>query len=414
MQLDNGSQNLIDIFEKEGFTAYAVGGCVRDTLMGRPVSDYDIAVPCTPDVTENILSKNDIRYIETGLKHGTVTAIINSQPYEITTFRTESGYSDNRRPDSVTFVTNITDDLARRDFTVNAMAYNPRHGLVDEFGGRHDLKSKTLRTVGDADTRFGEDALRILRALRFASTLEFEVEYKTALSAIKNAPSLLNVAPERITVELQKLVNGNAFIPVLNRFSAALSVILPSVLEISKKQALDTLLILMQKLPHLLEFFLATCAIVAYGKKSEIHASDSEVFGHTTPSNQLKNKVNSLIKGFYFELLPNEVCIKKLLSVFEPETLNDIITLKLAFVSDTASLLQTRRILNHIVIDRQPYLVSHLAINGADVIALGFEGKRVGELLDIALDAVINNPNLNTKPYLIDFLKKLNLKEELL
>lgn len=408
MQLDNGSQNLIDIFEKEGFTAYAVGGCVRDTLMGRPVSDYDIAVPCTPDVTETILSKNDIRYIETGLKHGTVTAIINSQPYEITTFRTESGYSDNRRPDTVTFVTNITDDLARRDFTVNAMAYNPRHGLVDEFGGRHDLKSKTLRTVGDADTRFGEDALRILRALRFASTLEFEVEYKTAVSAIKNAPSLLNVAPERITVELQKLVNGNAFIPVLNRFSPALSVILPSVLKISKKQALDTLLILMQKLPHSLEFFLAACAIVAYGEKSEIHASDSEVFGHTTPSNQLKNKVKSLIEGYYFELLPNEACIKKLLSVFEPETLNDIITLKLAFTSDSASLLQTRRLLNGIVIDRQPYLVSHLAINGADVIALGFEGKRVGELLDIALDAVIDNPNLNTKPYLIDFLKKLN------
>ena len=396
MYLDSGAEKLINVFADAGFDAYAVGGCVRDSLMGRPVSDYDLAVPCPPQITEEVLSKNGIRFIETGLKHGTVTAVINLKPYEITTFRTEQGYSDNRRPDSVSFVTDITADLSRRDFTVNAMAYNPRLGLVDEFGGRHDLKAGVLRTVGDPDTRFSEDALRILRAVRFASTLGFEVEFLTARSIIKNSPSLLNVASERITAELEKFAAGQNSVAVLNRFAPALSHILPSVDKICEKHALDTALAIMQKLPRSLDFLLAMLALVAYSEKCEIHASENEIFGLIKPSKSLKNKVNALISNYNITLKADKAFIKQTLSKLPPDVLCDVITLKLAFNNDS-ELVKIKRLLSEIVNNNEPYLVSQLDIDGEDIIALGFEGKRVGELLQKALDLVISGEIKNDK-----------------
>ncbi len=151
MMTDNGAKKIIQLFKLHGYTAYTVGGCVRDSIMHRQVSDYDIAVPTLPAITEQILSKGGIHYIETGLKHGTVTAVVDGKPYEITTFRTDGKYTDNRRPDFVSFVTDIKADLSRRDFTVNAMAYNSDTGIVDLYGGKADIENKIIRTVGDAD-----------------------------------------------------------------------------------------------------------------------------------------------------------------------------------------------------------------------------------------------------------------------
>ena len=168
---------IIDTFYNAGYIAYAVGGCVRDSLMGKTPDDWDICTNAQPEKVKEIFSQHHT--IDTGLKHGTVTLILDKKPYEITTFRKESTYSDNRRPDTVTFVTSLEEDLSRRDFTVNAMAYNHYDGIVDLFGGQSDLQNKIIRTVGNADTRFNEDALRILRALRFASTLGFTIEADT-------------------------------------------------------------------------------------------------------------------------------------------------------------------------------------------------------------------------------------------
>lgn len=225
MILDDNSKKLISIFEMAGYKAYAVGGCVRDSIMNLPFSDIDIATSCTPDISEKILETANIRFYETGIKHGTITAVMEGETYEITTFRVEGKYADNRHPDSVSFVNDIESDLSRRDFTVNAMAYNDTDGLVDVFGGADDIKSKTIRAVGDADTRFNEDALRILRALRFASTLDFKIEKSTSDSILKNKNLIKNVARERITEELKKLVCGVGVSKVLPRYYEVFNVI---------------------------------------------------------------------------------------------------------------------------------------------------------------------------------------------
>ncbi|MBE6720496.1 MAG: polynucleotide adenylyltransferase, partial [Ruminococcaceae bacterium] len=196
MELPVNAQKLIDIITAAGYKAYAVGGFVRDSIMARPAGDVDITTSATPKEVEKVLCDNGIRYIETGIKHGTVTAVIEHEPFEITTFRTDGEYNDNRHPDSVKYVTDLESDLARRDFTVNAIAYNSNDGIIDIFGGINDIDSNLIRTVGDADKRFNEDALRIMRALRFSSVLGFDIEENTAAAIMRNKELLHNIANE--------------------------------------------------------------------------------------------------------------------------------------------------------------------------------------------------------------------------
>ena len=183
MNFTKGIENLIKTLENHGYEAYAVGGAVRDFLRGVNYSDVDLTTSATPDEMLEVFK--DYRVYKTGLKHGTLTVNVDGENVEITTFRTEKGYSDNRRPDEVTFVRNLEEDLKRRDFTINAMAYNNLTGVVDLFGGQADLQSKIIKTVGNPDERFNEDALRILRGLRFASVLDFEVDKETKKSILK-------------------------------------------------------------------------------------------------------------------------------------------------------------------------------------------------------------------------------------
>ena len=173
-------QKLIDSLNNCGFEGFLVGGCVRDALLGEKPNDYDITTNATPD--EMLKVFKDYTVIKTGLKHGTLTVVVEGKNIEVTTFRVDGEYSDNRRPDSVEFTKNIEDDLSRRDFTVNAMAYNDQNGFVDVFGGMKDLENKIIKCVGNPDKRFLEDGLRILRAIRFASVLDFEIEEETAKS----------------------------------------------------------------------------------------------------------------------------------------------------------------------------------------------------------------------------------------
>lgn len=178
MQISSKAKIVINALADAGFSAYVVGGCVRDYFLGNQTSDTDITTSAKPCEVEKILADKNIKVVETGLKHGTVTAVIGKTPLEITTFRADGEYSDSRHPQSVEFVTDIEQDLKRRDFTVNAMAYNDERGLVDLFGGREDIENRIIRTVGEPDARFKEDALRIMRALRFSSVLGFEIEEK--------------------------------------------------------------------------------------------------------------------------------------------------------------------------------------------------------------------------------------------
>lgn len=225
MDMPKNVDIAINLLQSAGFEAYAVGGCVRDSLLGKTPNDWDITTSAKPENMKSVFA--DFHCIDTGIKHGTVTVVIDGEPLEITTFRLDGEYEDNRHPKSVTFTSDLGADLGRRDFTVNAMAYSKMTGTVDLFGGQNDLKNGIIRCVGDPDRRFNEDALRILRALRFASALDFEIEEKTAQSLLKNRALLGNISEERIAKELLKLVCGKGAKRILTDFAPVLFEILP-------------------------------------------------------------------------------------------------------------------------------------------------------------------------------------------
>ena len=224
INLPDGASAILMALQSHGFDAYMVGGCVRDSLLGKEPKDWDICTSALPSQVEEIFS--GFRVLETGIEHGTVTVLMDDGQYEVTTFRTDGAYSDFRRPDSVSFVSDIKEDLARRDFTVNAMAYN-QQGLLDLYGGRDDIQNKVISCVGNADERFGEDALRMMRALRFAAVYGFTIAPETARSIHRNKDLLNHIAVERINVELCKLLLGSYSLQILLDYSDVMSVIIP-------------------------------------------------------------------------------------------------------------------------------------------------------------------------------------------
>ncbi len=217
--------DVVTRLEDHGFEAYVVGGCVRDSLMGRHPADWDVCTAATPEEVLRVFKRFHV--IKTGLKHGTVTVRSRHQNVEVTTFRLDGGYSDNRHPDAVTFVSRVEEDLARRDFTINAMAYSPTRGLVDAFGGQADLAAGVIRCVGEPDERFHEDGLRILRALRFAARFGFELERETAASIRRNRHLLGNISAERLFKELKGILCGAGVREILLGFPEVFSEFMP-------------------------------------------------------------------------------------------------------------------------------------------------------------------------------------------
>ena len=216
---------VLQRLEHFGYEAYVVGGCVRDSLLGRSPKDWDVCTNALPEEVLRVFRRFHV--IKTGLQHGTVTVMADHQPVEVTTFRIDGDYSDNRHPDSVNFVSRVEDDRARRDFTINAMAYNPTRGLVDAFGGQEDLQARIIRCVGEPDARFNEDGLRILRALRFAARYDFGIETETAFSMHRNRHLLENVSVERIFSELKGILVGEGVLGMMQAFPDIFTVIIP-------------------------------------------------------------------------------------------------------------------------------------------------------------------------------------------
>lgn len=216
---------IIQELEKCGHEAYMVGGCVRDSVLGRKPHDYDICTSATPDEILKAFPNEEI--IPTGLQHGTITILINKEPFEVTTYRIDGDYSDNRRPDNVTFTKNLVEDLRRRDFTINAMAYNPKTGLIDPFNGMEDIKYKKIRCVGSAEDRFNEDALRILRAIRFEAQLGFAGFPETMFEIDRQYERLKNISVERINSEFCKIVASNQFCVELVLYPDVFSLFIP-------------------------------------------------------------------------------------------------------------------------------------------------------------------------------------------
>ena len=229
ISLSRGAAEGIGRLEEAGYTAYAVGGCVRDALLGKAAHDFDLCTSALPEQIQQVFRTESLFTV--GIRHGTVGVVLAGEALEITTFRTDGAYSDGRHPDSVCFAASLDQDLKRRDFTVNAMAYHPKCGIVDLFGGREDLKNGILRCVGDPERRFSEDALRILRALRFAAVFGFRMEEKTERAAFRMATRLTEIAPERVQTELIGLLKGTAAAEVTERYAPIFSELFPGLTD---------------------------------------------------------------------------------------------------------------------------------------------------------------------------------------
>ena len=227
LNIPSKAKTIITLLENAGFEAFCVGGAVRDSIMGLNPTDWDITTSASPEDT--VMVFKDYKTVDTGLKHGTLTVVIDKTPFEVTTYRVDGDYNDNRHPENVHFTKNLSDDLSRRDFTVNALAYNDKTGLVDLYGGQEDIYNSIVKTVGNPSARFQEDGLRIMRALRFASVLGFTIESETAKAIHDNKDLLKNISAERLAVELTKLVCGKNAFNILMEYWDVLSVFIPEI-----------------------------------------------------------------------------------------------------------------------------------------------------------------------------------------
>ena len=243
LTLPKNVEFIINRLENAGFEAFCVGGAVRDSVMNITPGDWDITTSALPEETKAIFG--DFKTIDTGIKHGTITIIMDKKPYEVTTFRIDGEYNDNRHPENVLFTRNLKDDLSRRDFTINALAYNKKTGLADLFGGQADIYNSIIRTVGEPEKRFKEDGLRIMRALRFSAVLGFDIEENTKKAIHKNKDLLKNISAERLSAELIKLICGKNAFKILMEFPDVFSVFIPEIApavnfrQYGKKHAYD-------------------------------------------------------------------------------------------------------------------------------------------------------------------------------
>ena len=422
MKLPEQVAEIIEKLREHGFAAYAVGGCVRDTILGLKPNDWDICTSALPEEMKNVFA--GYHTADTGLKHGTLTVIRNKVPYEVTTFRVDGEYTDHRHPDEVRFVDRVDEDLARRDFTVNAMAYSDETGIVDLYGGREDLRNRIIRCVGEPEKRFEEDALRILRALRFASTYDFVIEERTAQAIHRLYPTLDRIAAERIREELLKLLCGKACGRILREYTDVICMIIP---ELKPTVGFE------QNNPHHLydvwehtvraienvepdPLLRLTMLLHDTGKPLTMTLDEkgvSHYYGHPAKSAAIAEKVAGrlrldrstaetlviLVEAHDIELRTDRKILLRRLRKFGKENLQRLFLIHRADriatgtrdrdekEADTAKLQSSLEML----LDENPcYSLKDLAINGRDLTSLGMKGPEVGRMLDSLLDKVID------------------------
>ncbi len=414
---------IIKTLEQHGHRADVVGGCVRDFLMGKEPFDIDVTTSASPEEMKVAFAGE--RTVETGIKHGTLTLLLHGTPYEITTYRVDGEYADHRHPKEVVFTKTLSEDLARRDFTVNAMCYSPNAGLTDLYGGREDLKNKIIRAVGEPERRFTEDALRILRGLRFSATLGFEIEEKTAAAMRKCAPLLSFVSAERVLVEWKKLLGGKDARRILLSFADVLSVAIPALSDLSLS-ALPPLEGLSSEERMLLLF-----ALMPPSVKEDACASPSEP---TPPSGREVDFAKQKTEGACaiaarFEkaalaLRTDRAFLRRGVSIlthlFDTDAKNEeslCLLLHHLGEEDAKSALRIRTALSvsdaHrmkdllALIEKHPCTtVADLAVGGKELSALGYRGNLIGEGLSYLLHEVMGGRVENTPDALLLHLKK--------
>ena len=393
IEIPEYARAVCERLEQSGEEAYIVGGSLRDSLLGRGANDYDVATSALPE--EMIEIFKEYRVIKTGLKHGTVTVISDGKPIELTTFRVDGGYSDSRHPDSVSFTRSIEEDLARRDFTVNAMAYSKTRGLVDLFGGRADLENRIIRAVGEPERRFSEDALRIMRAFRFSAQLGFEIEEETLAAAKKCREGLAKIARERISSELFKLLCSPY--PEGALFAMRDTGIVEYVLGNSAFDCGTVSLISQMPKEPAARLGLLLC-----------HASAEQAVT-TVDSLRCSNKQRATalaVAQYSDKRITSRSDCSRLRAAFgeNAEAVMRASVLRGYTPKDSLLILEN---------DSAPCSVAQLAIGGDELSKIGFRGREIGKTLAELLELCIDRPSLNTREFLLELArKKYNEKGE--
>lgn len=433
-------QFIIQELEKYGHEAYMVGGCVRDSILGRVPHDYDICTSATPK--EIIATFPNQEIIPTGLQHGTVTVLVNREPYEVTTYRIDGKYSDNRRPDSVEFTNSLAEDLRRRDFTINAMAYNSTCGLIDPFGGVKDIENSAIRCVGLAHDRFNEDALRILRAIRFAAQLNFGIVEETDEEIHKNIKLLENISIERVTSEFSKIVSSDSFAIKLMLYNDVFSLFIPEMRDmVGFKQynpyhSYDVF----EHTVHALENCDSEDLIVRlavffhdFGKPHSYQDGEDSIRhfkGHGRVSADLTDSImrrmrfdnetrNCVVELVYYHDASfakgkkyvkrwlnkiGEIQFRRLLAVRKADIMGQNNKYEQDRLSD---LLLIESLIDDVISDQDCFTVKDLSVGGKDLISIGYRpGCQIGETLKQLLELVINEEVENKKDELLELAKR--------
>ena len=441
--ISDGAKNIILALSKKGYEAYIVGGAIRDLIMGRTPHDYDIATNARPEQIKSTFPFT----IDTGLKHGTVTVMDNHASFEVTTFRTDGEYTDSRHPENVEFISDVKGDMLRRDFTINALAYNESEGIIDCVGGIEDIKNKIIRCVGEPEVRFKEDALRMLRAIRFSVVLGFEIEERTKTAIKKYSVLIKKVSAERIREELEKILRSeNPGGIIMLHELGLLKYIVPeldvcfSVKQRNKYHLYnvgehiihavaatpDDIIIRWAALLHdigkpLCQSVDANGIIHFYGHHHESVRLADDILRRLRLDNESRKNILTLIENHDIRIEPSMVGVKRIMARLGEELFLKLLLLQEAdntaknpkFLPDKLSKINdVRLIYKKVLSERQPYVTSDLIINGRDLIKIGFRaGREIGDTLRCLLDEVLINPSLNNREYLMMRAKQLKKKK---
>lgn len=434
-------KQIINTLRQHGFEAYAVGGCVRDSLLGLTPHDWDVCTSAQPEEIKACFSQLETN--DVGIAHGTVMVILHHQPYEVTTYRIDGDYKDNRHPESVTFTRDLREDLARRDFTVNAMAYDENDGLIDAFGGVKDLKNRLIRCVGDPDARFREDTLRILRALRFASCYRFSIEAQTAAAIRRNASLLHHIAIERITAEFTKLLCGDGAEEILNEYREVIAEFIPELRQTfdfeqrNKHHIFDvyrhiTRSVALAEPEPLLRYTMLFHDIGKPRACTEDKNGTRHFKGHPSYSADIAAEVlrrlrlpNNLTEPCLQLILYHDVRyngsvkqIRRLLNKLGEKQMRALFRVQRADTLAQSEYLREEKLrlldiaeeqTEQIVREKQCVTLRQLAVNGRDLIDLGVrDGRTIGRLLERLLELVMDEELPNEKAALLQAAKAIH------
>ncbi|MBR3863821.1 MAG: CCA tRNA nucleotidyltransferase [Clostridia bacterium] len=396
---NSGADFIIDRLEKAGFQAFYVGGCVRNYLLGITVNDYDITTNARPNYVCEIFK--DCSYFTSGIKHGTVSVVVEGNVYEITTFRTKEKYTDYRHPTSLVFCDDIHEDLSRRDFTINAIAYNKNTGIIDDFNGIYDLQNSILRSVNEPKVRFKEDALRILRGMRFCSTYNLSPEQNTKNEMINCSKYLTKIASERILSELEVIILGDNVYSVLSDFKEVLFTVIPQLNKCESKNF--DLLPYFKAISNCSKSFIARFSIMLLPCKDDALG----VLNALKFDGKTKRVILQILSTLSIDCNYDKIEIKKLIRNFKINTVDfiEVYAAKQIILGNSVDKIELLKLYDEIILNNECCMLSQLKVNGNDLIELGFYGVEIKDKLEKVLNLIIEEKLLNEKSVIIEYLK---------